>query len=107
MSYLIMLICGVLTAMPYIFDFLFFLPYFTLAPLFIIALKKKSAYRHGLCFSLGYFAVVYHWFAYLYPMDFVGMNGVGSIAVIITYVFCASFFCDKIKPSKIVAAIRM
>ena len=35
-------------------------------------------------FSLGYFAVVYHWFAYLYPMDFVGMNGVGSIAVIIT-----------------------
>lgn len=79
-----MLICGVLTAMPYIFDFLFFLPYFTLAPLFIIALKKKSAYRHGLVFSLGYFAVVYHWFCYLYPMDFAGINGIGSIAVIIT-----------------------
>ena len=79
-----MLICGVLTAMPYIFDFLFFLPYFTIAPLFVIALKKKSAYRHGLVFSLGYFAVVYHWFCYLYPMDFVGMNGVSSIAVIIT-----------------------
>ncbi len=84
MSYLIMLICGVLTAMPYIFDFLFFLPYFTLAPLFIIALKKKSAYRHGLVFSLGYFIVVYHWFCYLYPMDFAGINGIGSIAVIIT-----------------------
>ncbi len=79
-----MLVCGVLTAMPYIFDFLFFLPYFTLAPLFIIALKKKSAYRHGLVFSLGYFAVVYHWFCYLYPMDFAGINELGSIAVIIT-----------------------
>lgn len=84
MSYLVMLICGVLTAMPYIFDFLFFLPYFTLAPLFIIALKKKSAYRHGLCFSLGYYAVVYHWFCYLYPLDFAGLNELGSVAVIIT-----------------------
>ncbi|MBQ8254771.1 MAG: hypothetical protein IJY94_04630, partial [Clostridia bacterium] len=67
MSYIIVLICGVLTAIPYIFDLLFFLPYFTLAPLFVIALKKKSAYRHGLVFSLGYFTVVYHWFCYLYP----------------------------------------
>ncbi len=81
-----MLICGVLTALPYIFDFLVFLPYFTLAPLFIIALKKKSAYRHGLVFSLGYFTVVYHWFCYLYPMDFAGLNGLGSVAVIITAV---------------------
>ncbi len=82
-----MLICGMLTAMPYILDFLFFLPYFTLAPLFVIALKKKSAYRHGLVFSLGYFTVVYHWFCYLYPMDFAGLNGLGSIAVIITAIF--------------------
>lgn len=84
MSYIIVLICGVLTAMPYIFDLLFFLPYFTLAPLFVIALKKKSAYRHGLVFSLGYFTVVYHWFCYLYPLDFAGINGLGSVAVIIT-----------------------
>ena len=79
-----MLLCGVLTAMPYIFDFLFFLPYFTLAPLFIFAIKKDNPYRHGLSFSLGYFAVVYHWFCYLYPLDFAGINGIGSIAVIIT-----------------------
>ena len=79
-----MLICGMLTAMPYIFDFLFFLPYFSLAPLFIYALTRKRAYLHGLCFSLGYFAVVYHWFAYLYPLDFAGLNELGSVAVIIT-----------------------
>ncbi len=87
MSYLIMLLCGALTALPYIFDWLFFLPYFTLAPLFVIALKKKSAYRHGLCFSLGYFTIVYHWFCYLYPLDFAGFDAIGSIAVIITAVF--------------------
>ncbi len=87
MSYLIVLICGILTALPYIFDFLFFLPYFSLAPLFIIALKKKSTYRHGLVFSMGYFTVVFHWFCYLYPLDFAGFNALGSIAVIITAVF--------------------
>ena len=79
-----MLICGILTAIPYIFEFLFFLPYFTLAPLFVIASKTDKPYRHGLCFSLGYFAVVYHWFCYLYPLKFAGINGLGSIAVIIT-----------------------
>ncbi len=87
MSYLIMFLCGVLTALPYIFDWLFFLPYFTLAPLFVTAVKKKNPYRHGLCFSLGYFILVYHWFCYLYPLDFAGFDTLGSIAVIITAVF--------------------
>lgn len=82
MSYLMMLICGILTALPYIFDFLFFLPYFSLAPLFIIAIKKKAAYRHGLVFCIGYFTVVYHWFAYLYPLDFAGFDKIGGLLVI-------------------------
>ena len=91
MSYLIMLICGILTALPYIFDFLFFLPYFTLAPLFIVALKKKSAYRHGLAFCMGYFTVVYHWFVYLYPLDFAGFDNLGSIFVIAFAILGLSF----------------
>lgn len=87
MSYLMMLICGILTALPYIFDFLFFLPYFTLAPLFIVALKKKAAYRHGLVFCIGYFTVVYHWFAYLYPLDFAGFDKTSSLIVIAFAIF--------------------
>lgn len=82
MTYLILLLCGILTALPYIFDFLFFMPYLTIAPLFIIAHKSKKAYRHGLCFSMGYYLVVYHWFLYLYPLDFAGFDTLGSIAVI-------------------------
>lgn len=82
MSYIILFLCGVLTALPYVIEYTFFLPYFTIAPLFIIASTKKSAYRHGLSFSMGYYLVVFHWFLYLYPLDFAGIDKGGSIAVI-------------------------
>jgi apolipoprotein N-acyltransferase len=82
MSYLILFLCGILTALPYVFEYAFFLPYVTIAPLFIVAATKKSTYRHGLSFSMGYYLVVYHWFVYLYPLDFAGINSIGSIAVI-------------------------
>ncbi len=91
MSYLILFLCGVLTALPYVFEYTFFLPYFTIAPLFIIAATKKSPYRHGLCFSMGYYLVVFHWFLYLYPLDFAGINRSGSIAVIAVAWFGLSF----------------
>lgn len=83
MSYLILFICGILSALQYVFDSLFFLPYFTVAALFITATRKKAAYRHGLCFFLGYYLVVYHWFVYLYPLDFAGFTPLGSIPVIL------------------------
>lgn len=50
MTYLIVFVCGMLTALPLIFDFLAFLPWISLIPLFLIVEKKKSAYRHGLVF---------------------------------------------------------
>lgn len=82
MSYIILFLCGILSALPYVIEYTFFLPYFALAPLFIVASTKKSAYRHGLSFSMGYYLVVFHWFLYLYPLDFAGIDKGGSIAVI-------------------------
>jgi len=82
MSYLLALAAGLLTALPLLFDELFLLPWFSLVPLFCIAKSKQSAYRHGLVFSLGYYAVLYHWFCYLYPLDFAGFNKMGSILVV-------------------------
>lgn len=82
MSYLLLFLCGSVTALPYVCEYLFFLPYFSIVPLFVIAKRKKSAYRHGLCFSMGYYLVVYHWFCYLYPMDFAGISKGGSVGVI-------------------------
>ena len=84
MTYLIVFVCGMLTALPLIFDFLAFLPWISLIPLFLIVEKKKSAYRHGLVFSLGYYGVVYYWFTYLYPLDFAGFSNTASILLIIT-----------------------
>ena len=81
-SYFIVFLCGFLTALPLVVDTLFLLPWFSLVPLFTIAGKKKSAYRHGLAFSMGYYLVVYHWFLYLYPLDFAGFDTIGSLLVI-------------------------
>jgi len=54
MSYLLLFVCGLLTALPLVFSPLQLLSWFTLIPLFLVAKQKKSAYRHGLVFSLGY-----------------------------------------------------
>ncbi len=82
MSYFIVLLAGILTALPLIFDALFFLPWISLVPLFLFAVRKSSSYRHGLIFSLGYYGVLYHWFCYLYPLDFAGFDTAGSVLVI-------------------------
>ena len=91
MSYLILFVCGILTALPYVFEYTFLLPYFAMSPLFIVAATKKSAYRHGLCYSMGYYLVVFHWFLYLYPLDFAGIDRSGSVAVIAVAWFGLSF----------------
>lgn len=84
MSYLIVFISGILTAIPLISEYLFFLPWISLIPLFLVAEKKKTAYRHGIVFSLGYYGTVYYWFTYLYPLDFAGFSNGVSILLIIT-----------------------
>lgn len=82
MSYWIAFLSGILTALPLICDALFFLPWLSLVPLFLLARKKKNVYRHGLLFSLGYYGILYHWFCYLYPLDFAGFDKIGSIFVV-------------------------
>lgn len=74
MSYLICLISGVLTALPFIFDSLWWLAWISIVPFFYVLIKDTPKYRHGLVFSLGYYGVLYHWFTALYPMDFAGLS---------------------------------
>lgn len=83
-SYLAVFIAGILTAIPLICEYLFFLTWVSLIPLILVAERKKSAYRHGLIFSLGYYGTVYYWFIYLYPLDFAGFSNGVSILLIIT-----------------------
>lgn len=82
MSYLIMLFCGILSALPFVFTDLWLLAWVCIAPLFWFAAEKKHAYRHGLAFFIGFYGVIYHWFTYLYPMEFAGFDNIQSVAVI-------------------------
>ena len=84
MSYLIVFLSGLLTALPFLCSKLFLLSWISMTPLFVIAAKKKSAYRHGLVFGMGFYLPLYYWFIKLYPMEFMGLTAAESIPVIAT-----------------------
>lgn len=79
-----------LTALTLIFPKIGLLEWFTLIPT-IAALyrfteqpcKLWSAYRLGFFTVFVYYFVLYHWFIYLYPLDFVGLDQGASLAVVI------------------------
>lgn len=50
-------------------------------------LSLRAAYGYGLIYFECYFAICFHWFAYMYPMDFTGLDNVSSVLVIITAIF--------------------
>ncbi len=85
MSYLAVFLSGILSALPFLSEYLAFLPYFSLIPLFCFSGRVKSSYRHGLAFSAGYYGVIYTWFLWLYPLDFLGFS---KIAGLFTVIFC-------------------
>ena len=81
-------ICGILSAIPFVFPNLFFISWFSFIPMIYLLIKKGSeisktkSYFIGFFFGLGFYGVMYHWFSYLYPMEFAGLGNTESIAVI-------------------------
>ena len=73
---------GAIAALPTVFSDLSFLAFFSFVPaLYVLfselmqidaTVRMRHFYRVGLSFSMGYFMVAFHWFNYLYPLDFVG-----------------------------------
>lgn len=58
----------------------------------LIRLRKKGAklgkyYIYGVLYFGLYGVTVYHWFVYLYPMEFTGLDNASSIAVILLAIF--------------------
>lgn len=45
-------------------------------------LPKKRAYLFGLGFFWAYYLVLFHWFLFMYPMDFLGLSSLESVAVV-------------------------
>ena len=85
---LLPVICGALTAVPFLAGGLWFISWFSLIPVIYRVFKYchgenlRWSYRCGFLFGLGYFLVMYHWFINFYPMDFAGLNEVESVGVI-------------------------
>lgn len=91
---LLYFVFGALAALPTVFSLLSPLAFFSFVPaLYLLfseltgeksALKMRHFYKIGLLFSMGYFIVVFHWFTYLYPLDFVGgMTPIVAIIIIL------------------------
>jgi len=80
--FLICLITGILCGLPLIFDRLFWLSWIAFIPMFRLFLTETPRYRDGFAFGLGYYGLLYHWFSYLYPMDFAGLNHAESLAAV-------------------------
>lgn len=80
--FLICLLTGILCGLPLIFDWLLWLSWIAFIPMFRLFLTETPRYRDGFAFGLGYYGLLYHWFSYLYPMDFAGLNHAESLAAV-------------------------
>ncbi len=88
--YLIFFVLGAITALPYAFPILWFVPWISLIPFSFILIKygvsfkKRKAYALGLCFGMGYFGLTYHWFISFYGMEFLGLEKAQSVLLVAT-----------------------
>ncbi len=83
---------GVLTGLTLVFPALGFIEWLTLVPVGIFllcasddgSLRMRGMYGYGFFFFFCYYAVVFHWFVNLYPLDFIdGMTAPAAIAVVL------------------------
>ena len=94
--FVLLLISGVLTGLTLVLPWLGFIEWITLVPAGAILLTRasdkeirlRSLYRDGLIFFYSYYLVCYHWFVYLYPLDFIyGMTKLAALVVVIVALF--------------------
>lgn len=89
-------VSGILTAFTLVNSDLGLLQWITMIPLGLVLISMVSdekirfrqLYGYGLFFFMCFYVVVYHWFIYLFPLDFVdGMSPVGALVVVLAGVF--------------------
>ena len=85
------LVLGVLLALPLVFEGAFFavVCWGCAAPVMGLMMRRdcggkmRHVYRDGMMFFLGYGVTVFHWFIYLYPLEFTGMSKPAAAAVVV------------------------
>lgn len=82
----VLVLSGIIAALPFCFSRLYIVSwlFFGVLYTFIIA-QKDGRVKFGslFCFFYPFYAVLYSWFVNLYPLDFAGLDGFGSVLVII------------------------
>lgn len=99
-SLLFMLPCGILAALPLLFEELALLSFILWTPFCYVikrrlcrdAVKSREIYAHSLLFFLGYFAAAFSFFKAMYPLDFAGLNKAASVAVILAAMLLLPLF---------------
>ncbi len=90
----ILFLCGILAALPVSFTQISFLAFLSFLPGLLLLFfewtapdlpyKPRRYYGVGMWFSMGFFMMTFHWFTYMWPLDFVGgMTPLGAAGVII------------------------
>ncbi len=89
---LLLLLSAVVTALTLVFEIMSVLAFVSLVPLVLVLIKRCennkrpfSSYGISFLWSLCFYIVIYHWFWYLWPMDFLGVEK--PMALLIT-LFC-------------------
>lgn len=90
--FIFLLASGLLTGLTLVFTEVGFLQWITLIPMGIILLLRasdaqtrlRSLYFDGFLYYFSYYIVCFHWFAYLYPLEFIdGMSQSAALAVVL------------------------
>lgn len=87
---LMLAISALFTALPLVITELGFLQWISVVPTAIVLfesirdkeIRLKKMYGRGLIFFWIYYAVVFHWFFYMYPLDFAGLSNGASLVVV-------------------------
>ena len=85
-----LIISGILTSLPLIITELGFLQWISLVPAAYLLIKAADnsnvklfkLYGMGVLYFGAYYALSFHWFFYMYPLDFVGLNDIQSLGVV-------------------------
>lgn len=86
-----LIISGLLTSLTLIITEIGFLQWISLIPMALVLMraaensekKLRRLYGMGVLFFLAYYAVSFHWFFYMYPLDFAGLSNGVSLAVVL------------------------
>lgn len=92
---LMLISSGILSSIPLVFTSLGFLQWISFVPAAIAltwlvndeGVRLRKLYAMGLLFFWSYYIVTFHWFFYMYPLDFAGLNNAASMVVVLVACF--------------------